>query len=165
MIKKNRYFKFLHKVFIYLSINILSPSNIPSSDILEYTYASQRVQVWWKPWLRNDYGFVFGQKLRHKHRCVSACVIMVQNLWLDFTQFRTFLANCFAQSAHNFMIVLTVRPCDKNSWLTTTLQPKKTVRKTLTFDETWCDFFGFGSSGHCHWDDWALVSMPLICHY
>ena len=32
-------------------------------------------QVRWIRWLRHDYGFVFGQKLTHKHRCVSWSVI------------------------------------------------------------------------------------------
>ena len=34
-------------------------------------------QVRWIRWWRHDYGFVFGQKLTHKHRCVSLCIIMV----------------------------------------------------------------------------------------
>ena len=69
-------------------------------------------QVRWKRWLRHDYGFVFSQKLKHKHpRFV-------------FPQFCAFLTNCF----------LTVRPCGKNSWCTSPLQSKKTVSKTFTFD-------------------------------
>ena len=28
-------------------------------------------QAWWIRWLRHEYGFVFGQKLTHKHLCVS----------------------------------------------------------------------------------------------
>ena len=55
-------------------------------------------------WLRQDYGFVFGQKLSHKHQCVSWCVFMVQNPWLDFSQFCAFLMNCFSQSAHTLKI-------------------------------------------------------------
>ena len=30
----------------------------------------------WTHWLRQDYGFVFGQNLRHKHWCLSWCVII-----------------------------------------------------------------------------------------
>ena len=59
-------------------------------------------------WIRHDNGFVFGQKLTDKHRCVSWCVIMVQNPWLVFTQFCAFLTNSFAQSAHNFQIIFRI---------------------------------------------------------
>ena len=62
-------------------------------------------QVQWIRWLRHDYGSVFGQKLTHKHRCVSWCVIMLQNPWLVFPQFCAFLTNCLAQSAHTFKVV------------------------------------------------------------
>ena len=37
---------------------------------------------------------IFGQKLTLKHRCMSWCVIMVQNPWLLFPQFCAFLTNC-----------------------------------------------------------------------
>ena len=46
--------------------------------------------IWW---LRHDYGFVFRQKLMHKHRCVSWCVLMVPNQWLIFPQFCRFLTS------------------------------------------------------------------------
>ena len=59
-------------------------------------------------WLRHDYGFVFGQKLTHKHRCVSCCVIMIRNLWLVFPQFCAFLTNCFVQSGPNFKLVFVI---------------------------------------------------------
>ena len=62
-------------------------------------------QVRWIRWLRHDYGFVFGQKLTHKHQCVSWYVITVQNPWLVFPQSYAFPMNCFAQSAHNFNMV------------------------------------------------------------
>ena len=44
-----------------------------------------------------------------------------------------FLMNFFEQSAYN---LLTVRPCDNNSWCTTQRQSKKTVSKTFIFDRT-----------------------------
>ena len=56
-------------------------------------------------WLRHDYGFVFGQKLSYEHRCVSGCVIIVQNPRLVFREFCTILMNCLAQSAHNSEVV------------------------------------------------------------
>ena len=59
-------------------------------------------------WLKHDYGFVFGQKLTHKHRCVSYCVIMLQIPWLVFPQFCAFLTNCFAQSGHNYKLVFVI---------------------------------------------------------
>ena len=46
--------------------------------------------------LRHDYGFVFGPKLKYRHRCVSWCVIIVQNHWMGFPQFFAFLMNWFA---------------------------------------------------------------------
>ena len=95
-------------------------------------------------WLRHNYGFVFGQKLTYKHRCVSWCVS---------------LTNCFAQSAHNFKVVfLIVRTTLWQSWCTTPLQ-SKTLSQTFTFDRTWCAYFNLGSSWRFHWDNWALVSM------
>ena len=65
-------------------------------------------QVRWIWWLRYDYGIVFGQKLTHKHRCVSWCVLIMQNPWLGFPQFCAFLTNCLAQSAHNFKVVFLI---------------------------------------------------------
>ena len=65
-------------------------------------------QVRWIRWLRHDYDFVFGQKLTHKHRYVSWCVIMVQNPCLVVLQFCAFLMNCFVQSAHNFKVVFVI---------------------------------------------------------
>ena len=62
-------------------------------------------QIRWIRWLGHNYGFVFSQNLTHKYRCMSWCVIMVQNSWLVFPQFCAFLTNCFAQSAHNFKAV------------------------------------------------------------
>ena len=59
-------------------------------------------------WLRHDYGFVFGQKLTHKHRCVSCCLIMEQNPWLVFPQFCAFLSNCLVQSTHNLKVLLLI---------------------------------------------------------
>ena len=53
------------------------------------------IQVRWKRWLRPDYGFVFAQKLTYKHRSVSWCIIMMQNPWLVYPQFCTFLTNYF----------------------------------------------------------------------
>ena len=57
-------------------------------------------------WLR----FFFCQKLTHKHRCVSWCANMMQNLWLVVPQFYAFLTNCFALSAYNFKVVLFIDP-------------------------------------------------------
>ena len=57
-----------------------------------------------------SYGFVFGQKLTHKHQCVSCYVIMVQNPCLVFAQFCVFLTNCFAQLMHKFKVVFLVDP-------------------------------------------------------
>ena len=51
-----------------------------------------------------------GKKPMHKHWCVSWCVIMVQNPWLIFPQFCTFLTKCLAQSAHNFKVVFLIDP-------------------------------------------------------
>ena len=48
------------------------------------------------------------QKLTHKQRCVSWCLIMMQNPLLVFPQFCAFLTNCFAQSAHNFKLVFLI---------------------------------------------------------
>ena len=90
-------------------------------------------QLEWIRWLRYDYGFVFGQKLTHKHRCVSWCVIMVQNPWLVFSQFCAFLTNCFAQSTHIFKVVLLINRT--TLWQEYTLQSKKTMSKTFAFDE------------------------------
>ena len=62
-------------------------------------------------WLR----FCFlPQKLTPKHRCLSWCVITVQNPWLVFLQFYAFLMNCFAQLAHNFKVVFHI---DHTTWL------------------------------------------------
>ena len=62
-------------------------------------------QVRWIWWLRYDYVFVFGQKLTHKHRYVSCCVILVQNPWSVLPQFCAFLTNCFV---HTFKVVLLI---------------------------------------------------------
>ena len=49
--------------------------------------------------------FIFGQKLMHKHLCMSWCVIVVHNQWLVFLQFGAFLTNCFPQSASNLNLI------------------------------------------------------------
>ena len=59
-------------------------------------------QVRWIWRLRHEYGFVFGQKLTHKHRCESWCIIMLQNPWLVFRRFCAFLMNC---AEHNFNVL------------------------------------------------------------
>ena len=84
-------------------------------------------QVPWIWWLRHDYGFVFDHKLTHKHRCVSWCVIMVQNPWLVIPQFCAFLTNCLAQSAHNFKTVCLI---DR-----TTLWQKFMMHHTIALEE------------------------------
>ena len=58
--------------------------------------------------LRHDYGFVFSQKLTHKHQGVSWCFIMVQNPWLTFPQFCAFPTNCLLQSVRSLMIVFLI---------------------------------------------------------
>ena len=118
-------------------------------------------QVWWIRWLRHDYGFVFGQKLTHKHRCVSWRVIILQNPWLVFPQFCEFLTNYCTQLAHNFKLIFLIDPTTRwqDSWCTTPLQSKKTLSKTFIFDRIWHAFFSLRSSGRFHWDDWTLVSM------
>ena len=57
-------------------------------------------------------GFVFDQKLTHNHRCVSWCIIMVQNPCSVFPQFYAFRTNCFTQLTHNFKIVFLI---DRNT--------------------------------------------------
>ena len=86
---------------------------------LLFRFFSRCIQCWkeekvsgfhirWIGGLRHDYCFVFGQKLTHKHRCVSWCVIMMQNPWLVFPQLCAFVTKCFAQSAHNFNVVFLI---------------------------------------------------------
>ena len=119
-------------------------------------------KVWWIRWLSYDYGCVFDQKLTPKHRCVSCCVIMIQNPCLVFPQFCAFPRKCFAQSAHNFKVVCLIDRAtlwQEFMMHTTPLQSKKTVSKTFTFDRASRAYFDLGSSGRFHWDDWALVSM------
>lgn len=55
--------------------------------------------------------------------------------------------------------LLTVRPCSKSSWCTTSFQSKKTVSKVFRFDWTWHAIFGLGSSRRFHWIDWAFATM------
>ena len=50
----------------------------------------------------------FGWAQTYKHRCASQCVIIVHNPWLVFPQFCKSLKNCFAQSAHNFKVILLI---------------------------------------------------------
>ena len=47
-------------------------------------------------------------KNSHTNRCVSWCIILVQNLWLVFPQFYALLTICFAQWAHNFKLVFLI---------------------------------------------------------
>ena len=97
-------------------------------------------QVWWIRWLRHDYGFIFSQKLTYKHRCVSWCLIMVQNPWLFFPQFYAFLTNCCVQLAHNFKVVFLID--HMTLWQEFMIhQSKKTVSKSFSFDRTWRVFF------------------------
>ena len=119
-------------------------------------------QVLWIRWLRHDYDFLFGQKLKHKHRCVNWWVFMVQNPWLVFPQIYAFLMNCFSQSAHNFKVVFLI---DRKTWWQEfrmhhmLLESKKIVSKTFTFDQTWRMFFALASSVGFHWDDLTLIIL------
>ena len=56
--------------------------------------------------------------------------------------------------------LLIVRPCGMHSRCITTLQSKKTVNKTIKFNQTQRAFFVFGSSRRYHLDNWTLFSMP-----
>ena len=111
-------------------------------------------------WFRHDYVF-FCQKLPHKHRWKSWCVIIVQNPWLVFPQFCAFLTNCFAQSAHNFKLVFLFDPTILVARIHDTPSHCNWRKqwKNFTFNWTWGAFVGLGSSGRFHWHDWALVSM------
>ena len=73
---------------------------------------------------------------------------MMQNQFLVFPQFCAFL--------QNFKLVFLIdRP---TLWLLS-LQSKKTVSETFTFDGTWLVFFGLSSPGHFLWVYWTSVSM------
>ena len=128
---------------------------------LQFWKEEKICEVWIRclRWLRHTYGFVFGQKLTHRHCCVSWCVIMVQNPWLVFS------VRFWRIASHNRYITprkysfVTVQPCGKNLWCTMPLQSKKTLSKTFTFDRTWRAFLDIGSSGRFNWDDWTMVAM------
>ena len=96
----------------------------------------------------------------HKHRCVSWCVIMVQNPQLVFPQFNAFLTHCYAQSEHNFKIVFLVARIHDAPHNNAPLQSKKTVNRTFTFDRTRRAFFSLGFSGRFRWIDWAALPQP-----
>ena len=106
--------------------------------------------------------FLFRPKSHAQHRCVSRCVIMVQNPWLVFPEFCAFLSNCVEQSAHSFKVVFLIyrttlwqrihdAPRHCNRW--------KQWVKPSHLTELDVLFVGLGSSGRFHWNDWALVSM------
>ena len=65
-------------------------------------------QVWGIRWLRHHYCVVFGQIFAHKQRCVSRGVIMVQKPVFVLPQIRAFLADCFAQIAHNLQVIFLI---------------------------------------------------------
>ena len=59
-------------------------------------------------WLRQHYCVVFGEKFAHKQRCVSRGVIMVLKPIFIFPQILAFLANYFAQIAHNLQVIFLI---------------------------------------------------------
>ena len=91
-------------------------------------------QVRWIRWLRHDFGFVFSQKLMHKHQCVRAGALSFCKIrdW-DFhnsVHFRRIASRNWRLTSRQYSL-LTVRPCGKNLWCTMPLQSKKSVRQNL----------------------------------
>ena len=62
-------------------------------------------QIWGIRWLEQHYCVVYKQKFAHKQRCVSGGVIIVQKPIFVFPQIRAFMADCFAQMAHNLQVI------------------------------------------------------------
>ena len=101
-----------------ITVLFLAKNSHTSIDVWAEALSCFKIHYWEKKIQRNPspviavveagLRFCFWPILQHKYRCVSWSVIMVQNPWLIFPQFCAFLMNCFAQSAHNFKIVLLI---------------------------------------------------------
>ncbi|KAG8228826.1 hypothetical protein J437_LFUL008322 [Ladona fulva] len=61
------------------------------------------------------------------------------------------------------LVMKIVRNISQHDGPTKILFIKKTVSITFAFDQTSCAFFGLGSSGGSHRDNWALVSTSHPC--
>ena len=103
--------------------------------------------------LSYDYGFVFGQKLKHKHRCMSWCVIMVQNPWLVLPQFCPFLTNCFVQSAYSFKVLF---PVDH-----TTLRQEFMMHHAIAIKENSKQNLHIWPNLTCFFRSWFFWTLPL----
>ena len=106
------------------------------------------------PGMRHDYDFVFGQKLTHKHQCVSWYVIMVQNPWLVFPQFCAFLTTCFVQSAHSVKVVVLIDH--------TTLWQKFMMHHTIAIEETNEQNLHIWLNLTCFFRSWLFCTLPLV---
>ena len=75
-------------------------------------------------------GFVFGRKLKHKHRCVKWCVIMVQiHDWFFHNSVHFWwIASRNRRITSRQYSLVTVWPCRKNSWYEQNLH----IRPNLT---------------------------------
>ena len=91
----------------YFAWTCFGSSSIFASSV-SGTRKSHRGQIWGIGWLRQHYCVVFGQKFARKQRCVNRGVIVVQKSISVLPQIRAFLADSFAQIAHNLQVTFLI---------------------------------------------------------
>jgi len=93
--------------FFWVSSNVLKQCPFK----VDFSLANKKVrwsQIWRVGWLRYNGCFVFRQKIAHKERQVSWCIVMVQHPTLVRPQLRPPLAYGFPQMIQNCYVKLLV---------------------------------------------------------
>ena len=81
---------------------------LPWASSVSGTRKVIRGQIWGMQWLGQHHCVVFWQKFAQKERYVSRGVIIVQKSIFVLSQIRAFLADCFAQIAHNLQVIFLI---------------------------------------------------------
>ena len=99
-----------------------------------------------------DCGFIFGQKLTYKHRCLSCwCAIMVQNPWLAFSTILKVSDEMFAQLLQAFTATFHM-----------TLWEEFVMCQAITFEKSSKQNLRIWSNLICFYRSWLLWTLPLI---
>ena len=118
-------------------------------------------QIWRVGWLGYNGHFVFRQKIAHKERRESWCIVVVQHQTLVRPQLRPLPAYSFPQTLQNCYVKLLVYCLTIwNEFVVDyTLPVKENNQHHLHVGSTHLSFLRSGRNLPTHCDDWALVSM------